>query len=566
MGAAMTAGAHTAPAVGSESMIIEHTAEELNHIQAIKRRYSYRAAAIRKEIDAAERAEDQDAINSRTLELRALDGERTLELTAYNAECEAARFKAIKGGTDGIIENAKEQTQIILSMLHNDLRVFYKLEDAAIINQTMIATMQDGTLYLKADYALKHVKAELQRHISALEGNGEDLNRLLSAIIAEIEKSPFTAGSAQTAGETAAPADREALVKRPPLEDVKLHGLMNDKTSTQLLQDIGVFSEEANGQLRFVEHTPAKTIKKAADQGRQLTRNETIFTFLSLVYEGTEVNMSKKLTAYDKSVYEALATRFYYQRKKEPDQPLYITPREIWRTMNGRRGNDKTAKPGKTQLDKICRSIDKMRFTNFTMDISEEIRAFKLSINDERIRKGVINSYLLNSSKVEFETDKGNSVIGYKINEEPILYTYNRAKDHVIFVPYDLLDTSGTINDSENVTEFKNYLLQTIQLIKEGAADQTGKRFKRSNRILISDIYIKTGIDTPEQRAQKSSFTSDAARKTYIRKTKNADCKKIEGILESWKNKGWIRSYTALNEKRQPVKARQSVIAYDIET
>ena len=266
--------------------------------------------------------------------------------------------------------------------------------------------------------------------------------------------------------------------------------------------------------------------------------------------------MTKKITAFDKAVYEAISTRFYYWTQEAPQKPLYITPQEIWRTMNGKRSGDGKANPSKAQVKRVCESIDKMRFTHFYMDIKDEVKAYKLYFEDERINGGIIDSYLVNCTKVEFTTEKGKVLTGYRISEEPILYTYNRQKNHVLFVPYEMLDTSANTSDAENVTEFRNYLLQTVQLMKNGVADKTGKYFKRSTKILLSDIYKKTGIQPPEERLT-GNYANESTKQQLIRRTRKADRTKIEGILNAWVTKSWIKGYT-------PVKKGNSLIGYDI--
>ena len=226
--------------------------------------------------------------------------------------------------------------------------------------------------------------------------------------------------------------------------------------------------------------------------------------------------------------------------------------------MNGKRSGDGKAKPSAAQVKRICASLDKMRFTRFYMDISEEIKAYNLSIDDERIIGGRIDGYLLNSTKVEFTTDKGNTVAGYRIGEEPLLYTYNAAKKHILYVPYEMLDTSLKLQDSENVTEFRNYLLQQIQLMKNATeGGKKGKYFKRSNTILIDTIYKDTGIQPPEVRIEEREYSTDKTKQANLRKLRKADRDKIEGILEAWKIKEWIKDY-------KPVKKSQAVSGYEI--
>jgi hypothetical protein len=199
------------------------------------------------------------------------------------------------------------------------------------------------------------------------------------------------------------------------------------------------------------------------------------------------------------------------------------------------------------------------------MDISKEIEAFNLYIDDERVTAGKIDTYVLNSSKVEFMTEKGRIVEGYRIGEEPILYTYNRVKDHLLYVPYEMLDTSSQISNSEYVPEFRNYLLQQIQLMKNAADNPKGKYFHRNSIILLETIYRDTGILPPEERIEGKDYKTEASRQKEVRRFRKADRQKIEGLLDAWKAKNWIKGYIVLNSKNQPIKEKQQAKGYDIQ-
>ena len=129
-----------------------------------------------------------------------------------------------------------------------------------------------------------------------------------------------------------------------------------------------------------------------------------------------------------------------------------------------------------------------------------------------------------------------------------------------------MLDTSTNTSDSENVTEFRNYLLQQIQLMKNAAeSGKKGKYFKRNNIILLETIYRDTGILTPEERIEGKEYKTNASRQKEIRRFRLTDRQKIEDILDAWKDKGWIKDYTVLNQKNEPIKERQQAKGYHID-
>ena len=469
------------------------------------------------------------------------------DLARFIDQCQKDRFNKLGGDPEAILADAKDTAGEIINQQYNELLSHSTAEELKGLN---IVSVINGKVYINTNFIADVLQDEFKLHIDALHDDPKHLQQLYSYIIDAIEASDVVKGGEIDIAGWEKPNLEIMRYRRSPLRDIHTYGLMNDNTSTHMLQEGEIFQTEADGQL---------VVRWAVPQAKP---PEPIMTLLALSYEGTDGKITRKLTAFDKAVYEAVATRFYYWKLDNDQKPLYITPQEVWRTMNGKRSGDGKAKPSQKQVQRICNSLDKMRFTRVYMDITKEIEAFKLHINDERIASGEIDDYLLNSSKVTFMTDKGNKVEGYRLTEEPIIYTYNSIKGHLLFVPYDLLDTSANTSDSENVTEFRNYLLQQIQLMKN-AKEGKGK-FKRNNIILISTIYEGTGILPPEERANTTSSTSDNARQTYIRKTRKADREKIEGILDAWKDKKWIKDYDAINGNDEKRRAKQQVKGYRI--
>lgn len=328
---------------------------------------------------------------------------------------------------------------------------------------------------------------------------------------------------------------RQGLVTRQALPPANTFGIMNDKANTQLISS-EAFEQEIDGQLRLTWGVNQKPGQK---------ENPPI-TYIALSYEGTETKISKRMTAFDNAVYNAVSTRFYYWKLENWDKPLYITPQEIWRSMIRQNGN---ARPSKRQVEQVRRSMDKMRVTLFFMDISAELEAHYITLEDERLVSGNIETYLLKADRVSFTTEKGRVVEGYRITDEPILYTYNKAKDHILWFDADLLDTSQYTSDTTNVIVFRYYLLQQIQLMKNG--------FLKSHRVLFETLYSKTGIEPPESRLKRENYSSDNSYRTKVRQEAKKDREKISGILQSWIEKNWICGY-------EPVKKRNAVVGFDI--
>lgn len=514
-------------------MVIEYTLEELNHMEVIKQ--SYRDMLI--EADPNKRAKLSLQLSS--------------ELESYSEECQRKRFEQIASDPQAILEHAQAQVPIILEYVYKDYSSHTLSDDFKKLD---IGEFVNGRAYLYSNFAAELVRDELKLHIEALKDDESRLQLLFSYIINGVRDSEYTDNTDIIIENSKESKMKIMRYRRTSLSDISVYGLMNDKLNAQLIQQDGIFKQEVDGQIY---------LKWAVNQA---SMQSSVPVYVALSYDQSEIELTKKLTAFDNAVYNAVSTIFFYWQLENPSKPLYVTPAEIWRTMNGKVASDSHTKPSKLKAKRICDSLDKMRFMKFYMDISEEIKAHGLQIDDDRIIGGHYEDYLLNSSKIEFETEKGNTVTGYKISAAPILYVYAEAKNHVLFVPFEMLDTSQTTQDGENVTEFRNYLLQQIQLMKNAVeSSHKGKYFKRNNIILLDTIYKDTGISTPEERALEASFTTDNARNSYIRKTRKADRDKIEGILEAWKVKGWIKGYIAINADNTPIKEGKKAKGYEIQ-
>lgn len=527
-------------------MLIQFTAEEQGRIQEIRDSYREERQRSQAAIDAAT---DPDEHKRLLIQHQAIIDRLEDELQAYSDKLQQERFNQITGGAAGIIAHAREQAPAILEALHKEYAIYYGGEPftADLINKTGFLSMKQGKLYINANHAAKQLREELQLHIKALRSDKAALQELLAVIVEAAEDSPLTDNAEiKTDEEESKPPLEVIRFRRSPITDITLFGLMNDKASARIIQEADLFTQEANGQL---------TLKWEVNQAPQ--KKDPVPAYMALSFEGEATGkLAKKLTAFDNAVYNAIADLFYYWHRDNPQKPLYITPQEIYRRMNGKQSRDGGAKPSAAQVKRICRSIDKMRHIDFYMDISEEIKAHYITLEDERLIGGYIKDYLLNCSEAGFYTEQGRRVRGYRINNEPIFYTYQAAKDHVLYLPFELLDTSAALSDSENVTEFKLYLLQQIFLMKSGT--------RSSRKILLNTIYSATGIQPPEERLT-GEYANENSRQTVIRRLRKADRGKIEKLLDAWTAKKWIKGYKALSSNNKPVGKRQTVAAYEIQ-
>ena len=314
-----------------------------------------------------------------------------------------------------------------------------------------------------------------------------------------------------------------------PLPAVETYGLQNDSLNRDLICS-EFLAREIDGQLYMVF---------GANQGKK--GQAPVNVIMALSYEGEQALTSKRLTGYDRAVYNAVSTLYHYHGREYSGEPCIITPQEIWRTMNGI--TDKSKNPSPAQVKKVCSSIDKMRFTRILLDISDEIKKHNITFNDERVTAGKIDTYYLKADRGNFITENGRVIDAYRIDNEPILYSYNQAKKRVIYIPFNWLNTAiaDRAGNEGNTIEIREYLLYQIMFMYNGG--------RQSRRILFETLYNETGLKAPEDRINRANYSTDNAYKTGIKKEAARDREKVFELLEAWKAKGIIKGYEKAGQR-----------------
>lgn len=262
-----------------------------------------------------------------------------------------------------------------------------------------------------------------------------------------------------------------------------------------------------------------------------------IKTYIALNYADLEID--HRLTAFDLAVYNAVINRYIQKTEDFTDQDLILTPQEIWRTMIGVTGESQKYKPYIEQLKAVQQSMEKLRRTFIKINITEEIKNKFIKIDDRYWKKvkdrGFMDDQMISASRIDFRTEKGQILTGYRIKEEPILYHYVRSKGkaetgQIISAPYDMLRLES--RDGNNI-EISQFLLVRIMQMKSGHL--------KSRRIKFSDMYESGGITLPEQRISGGVQTASDAQQ--VRRMYQRDRERVVEILRGWMAAGHIRGY-----------------------
>lgn len=279
------------------------------------------------------------------------------------------------------------------------------------------------------------------------------------------------------------------------LQTVTSYQLNNSKAFNML--GLAIDQGKTNGQLQIAMSPDRKT-------------KTDVVTYLSLTYQGdSNINIRGRrvITGFDKAVYNTVSTLYAAGNRQ-------LSAQDIFRTMNG---NTKK-RPSAAQVDRITNSIRKWMYTALYMDMSQELQRQRLTLDDERIVNGKVETQMLQATIGTVRTQNGTEGSVFKLSAEPILYTYCKGKKQILTVPIALLDTAEAASNTEGLTAIREYLLQQIELMRNGHRDNPTIRY--------TTIYEETGIEAPTTRTEKSRRQ-----------------KQIKAVLDVWKERGYIKGY-----------------------
>lgn len=536
-------------------MLLKLTAAEQKKLQAIRDSYQPERERLAKAFQAADNDKTRQDIGRQQ---RAVIDGMQMEIDAFLDKAQRKRFKKIEAeGVQAIIDNAKEQAPGILKDIYRITQRNYRDIKPETLEEIGVGSVKDGAFLLKANYAAQALRDEFYLHIEALQDNREALQSLMESIITSAEQSPLTDGEKAT---------------KQPLVKIDKFGMMRDNLAARLLQDADLFSDaELNGQFMM-----QWKVNEGEEDGIKLVAK------VALIYEDPEdakiTYKKRRLTFTDKGLYELVGSLFNYQLMVRPGELFTFSPWQIAKLNLGQANNQKS--PSKNQIKTAERCIDKWLATNTIIDITDEVT--RKRIDGYVAKNGIMEAKLLKADKYTIIDNKDQEHVYYEMRavkeNEPILYKYNKAKGHILEVPYYLLDVSEYVRIDTYTITFRNYLLLRIALMYQ-------KKGLNSNRILFSTLYDYTKVPTPEdpegrtkdlkdikemieakdkknekqaeeKKEEKKEYAKNT-RQTIIRRYRQRDKEQIFGILQCWTDKGWINGFT-------PVKKGQTVIGVDI--
>ena len=211
----------------------------------------------------------------------------------------------------------------------------------------------------------------------------------------------------------------------------------------------------------------------------------------------------------------------------------YTTYNMIYKVMTGKtgRGKSKAVNLKPEKKEEIRKALQILR-VGVSVDIHEEVDAGYIKdenlkgtrferLKDKKKRPAYLDDVLLDTRVIGNVNIDGRVMDEcIEIKDEPILYTYSKARNQISKYPLEVLD--APIRNSADNMAVRGILIRWILM---------GDKKKDFYKLAYDTIFEAVGIDP----ADKSSGTNK--RRTQIRKT-------IDECLMYWKKIDFIRSYT----------------------
>ena len=240
--------------------------------------------------------------------------------------------------------------------------------------------------------------------------------------------------------------------------------------------------------------------------------NKKVETLVALEYVSDDENieLTRRVSDFDIQVYNAVCS--LWEAGKDE-----FTLQELFEMTIGK------GKAKRDQLERLSDSVEILRKTRLTADITQEARAHNL-VDPETGKpweQMEIDDFLLTTVRIRMKSVNGKWTTGYKLNSLPILLRYAKASKQIVSYPVKYLDTKSAGSNTERNVVIRGYLLQRIAQAKGG---------KMPNTIRCERIYKKAGINA-DNRTERRRVD-----------------KYISGLLEVWREQGLFTTYEVISE------------------
>lgn len=454
-----------------------------------------------------------------------------LDPSQFLSEFSQAAAHSLQGTRDTIKEDVEHALKASLGLIDAVTTPIEQTNIPAIfdaLNSTLSDNISDSIslisafvrspLYRQINEGLERLKELVEGHRDALEtvySLPEDLQELYPFLI-EVFEAMRTAGELpgddfsltdllktgfDEAGNPTAPIFETALNR------ARQRKAEQEKAETALI-DIQTIIDRIN---RPTAHTmlnnpainkmqSAETINAGAfdltvSNPKGKRKEITAYTMISYDSdEDSNVSITNlKLSEYERQVSDAIVS--LYLEAKKNGQDCIITPDMIYKAMPG--GGEKASKK---QEEAIINAVERFRRILIKIDATEEMRKRGIIPETGTYR---LNDYFLSAVQIEVTFKKGGKkATGYRINAEPIMYSYSKATKQLLTVSPKVLDIRKVKDGKAQVQVLSmdqdrqamaGYMMRRIGLMKR---DAQRKKPILKDTILFDTLFKETGQDT----------------------------------------------------------------------
>lgn len=302
--------------------------------------------------------------------------------------------------------------------------------------------------------------------------------------------------------------------------------------------------KDSNDKVSRVFFTPTDTqvdnkslLVKVGEMKRGKEKGQPVKVDINWNFDENFLKLNPQLTkfdAFDKEVILACISEYVTHTNKGEKKHYITTLESIYRAMVGDDGSDNRRKSlyPKT-LEKIKQSIDKARFCNLTIDLTDACKKFCYN-NGKPI---ILQGYVLPVVFADGYIVNGQATTVLKFLDISPLFTAAELQNGQILTYDKKMLAIPTVNNTEDVIRLKGYIFRRVlEIIAH----------KMTPTLVLNTVFEETGFDDLNRDKKRKLLTH------------------IEKFFDYWLEINKIKSYFFLDKKGQRVKgAEWREIAYE---
>ncbi len=347
--------------------------------------------------------------------------------------------------------------------------------------------------------------------------------------------------------------ERDILAKKEKEEIAELETLRPKNSNTSY-----IFNDKLSNEISNIENNTPTLIVKTT--GKELPQDKELKVLIS----NAEITYKKPINDFDMAILETLQAifidgNFTFDILMVKEKVAHI--------------NTKYAQArGDTLENDIKESIEKMRNTDMTLDISQEInKTFKIKLADEKIKEFSETGKILPLNIIK--VNKGGTIKeAYRFTSKPMYFTYAEARGQILTYSTNILALPKNVAKSkENIILARAILKRVLDLKSVPTKNNKDKKRKydlypnlsiividnllEETSVLPKEYVYNENLSDEENEAEKQKYN------TNYRKRKARYIDTIKDLLYELRTTDTIKTYEIYDQKNQKVDPTQKGVS-----